>query len=437
MAAIGLARRGVTAVAVVGAACVVVAAGAVAVLAGRAPYGDWMPAVLVPLILLVSLPVLQRVAARCNDPALVWLLVGALVVKLFGAVVRYYLAFDVYGGNADAGVYHQWGVQLSTAFRAGTFETGLSSWTDTDFVRLLTGVLYTVMGPSLLGGFFVFAWMAFAGQVLFHLAFVRAVPDGRHRRYALLVYGLPTLLFWPSSIGKEAWMVLTLGLVCYGAARLFDDAPATGLVIAVAGLALAGVVRPHVAGLLTLALFAAMAVRRGRDTPLGPVVRVGGLLVVAVVAVAAVSASQDLLRAEDAASALETTADRTSGGDSSFAPVLVRGPQDLPVAAATVLFRPHLLEAHNLQARLSALEGATLALLALVALPGLVRILPQLRARPYVVLAIVYTLAFIVAYSSIANFGILVRQRAQLYPVFAVLLALPRVLPPVPREPRP
>ena len=32
------------------------------------------------------------------------------------------------------------------------------------------------------------------------------------RRYALLVLFLPSLLFWPSSIGKEAWMTLALGL---------------------------------------------------------------------------------------------------------------------------------------------------------------------------------------------------------------------------------
>lgn len=429
MTATRLGRQGVALGTGAGAALVLAASVTVATVGGRLPYGDWMPLVLVPLIFVATVPVLRRVADRCGDPAVFGLLVVALVAKLLGALVRHHLAFDVYGGNADAGVYHQWGVQLSEAFRSGSFETGLHSWTDTDFIRILTGAIYTVMGPSLLGGFLVFAWMAFAGQLLFHLAFVQGVPDGRHRRYALLVHFLPTMLFWPSSIGKEAWMVLSLGLATYGAVRIFTGSSLAGYPLAVTGLGLAAIVRPHVGGMVTLALFAALAIRRGTHTAWAPVVRVAGLAVVAVVAVVAIAASQDLLQAEDAASALEFTADRTSGGDSSFAPVLVRTPADLPLAAATVLFRPHPLEAHNLQAGLSALEGTALAVLAVLALPSVVRALRDLRDRPLLIHALTYMVLFIVAYSSIANFGILVRQRAQLFPLLAVLLALPRIRP--------
>ena len=35
------------------------------------------------------------------------------------------------------------------------------------------------------------------------------LPTGDHRRYALLVFFMPSLLFWPSSIGKESWMLFT------------------------------------------------------------------------------------------------------------------------------------------------------------------------------------------------------------------------------------
>jgi hypothetical protein len=43
-----------------------------------------------------------------------------------------------------------------------------------------------------------------------------------------------------------------------------------------------------------------------------------------------------------------------------------------------------------------------------------------------VVFAVIYTLVFVYAFSTIGNFGILVRQRVQVYPLFFVLLALPK-----------
>jgi hypothetical protein len=42
--------------------------------------------------------------------------------------------------------------------------------------------------------------------------------------------------------------------------------------------------------------------------------------------------------------------------------------------------------------------------------------------QPYVLYCLIFTMAFIVAFSSFNNFGILVRQRAQLFPFFLVLL---------------
>jgi hypothetical protein len=42
-----------------------------------------------------------------------------------------------------------------------------------------------------------------------------------------------------------------------------------------------------------------------------------------------------------------------------------------------------------------------------------------------VVFSVIYVLLFIIAFSSFANFGLLARERVQLYPLFLVLLAIP------------
>jgi hypothetical protein len=48
-----------------------------------------------------------------------------------------------------------------------------------------------------------------------------------------------------------------------------------------------------------------------------------------------------------------------------------------------------------------------------------------LRSTPYVVYAGVFVLGFMVAFSSFPNFGLLARQRVQLFPFYFVLFCIP------------
>ena len=100
-------------------------------------------------------------------------------------------------------------------------------------------------------------------------------------------------------------------------------------------------------------------------------------------------------------------------------------PARAPLAAITVLFRPFVFETDNLQGLLAAIEGTALLVFCLARFRWGWAAIRSLRRQPYVVFCFVYTLLFIVAYSSYANFGLLVRQRVQLYPVFLVLLSIP------------
>jgi hypothetical protein len=45
--------------------------------------------------------------------------------------------------------------------------------------------------------------------------------------------------------------------------------------------------------------------------------------------------------------------------------------------------------------------------------------------NPYVAFALVYSVLFVVAFSNVGNFGILTRQRAQLFPLVLLVLAVP------------
>ena len=51
--------------------------------------------------------------------------------------------------------------------------------------------------------------------------------------------------------------------------------------------------------------------------------------------------------------------------------------------------------------------------------------LKSMRRQPYIAMALLFTGLFVIAFSSIANFGILVRQRSSVLPFFLVLLSVP------------
>jgi hypothetical protein len=396
--------------------------------------GVWVILFLLPILLAASWPAFLRQARREHDARLAQLLMLALVLKLVGSLVRYWVAIHVYEGVADAIQYHQVGADLARRFAAGNFDTGLSSLSSTDFIRFFTGVIYTVTGPSIYAGFLLYSWLAFWGMFFLYQAITIAVPDGNRRSYARLLFFLPSMLYWPSSIGKEAWMLFALGLAAKGTARLLTGRTWGGLVLAGTGLWLATLVRPHVGGMAALGLLVAYLLARPprRLGMLGAVIKLFGLAVLLVVAVVLLGQIQRYLLdkgidpAEGVNSVLAESARRTSGGGSGFqAPSTSTSLLGLPYATVTILFRPFPFEAHNAQAAVIALESTLLLCLTVARSRTIWRAVRHLRRWPYVAFVVVYTAGFVVAFASISNFGILARERVQLLPFFFVLLAVP------------
>jgi len=386
-----------------------------------------------PVLVVLSLPILARQARREGDRRVLWILVIALFAKLLGAVIRHYVTFEVYA-KADATGYHESGLELYKQIRSWDLPDW-GDYTGTNFIRIATGVAYAILGPTKLGGFLLYSWLGFWGLFCFYRAFTIAVPEGRSRAYARILFFLPSLVFWPSSIGKEAWMMFALGIATLGAAHILSGSMWRGIGIAVAGLWLAMMVRPHVAGIMGLALAGAYFLRRPKASlgALGPAAKLVGMGTLVIVAFLLVSRTTEFLEqsgirtSKGATKVFEQIQDRTAHGGSDFVPSVVDSPWRAPIAAFTVLFRPHLLEAHNTQAQASAVEGTFLLLFALFRFRKGWGSLRTIRRQPYVAFAIVYVGLFIVAFSGMANFGLLARERVQLFPLFLVpFFVLPR-----------
>jgi hypothetical protein len=390
-----------------------------------------MTGVVVGVASLAAIWLVARLAMREDDPFVARIIVLGCAAKLFGSAVRFFVLSDLYDGLGDATRYLDAGHRLAPSIRSGNLPE--EAWsTGTPFMEFVAGVYVALFGARPMVAFFVFGFLAYVGALFFLYAFRVAFPDGDHRRYAVLVLLLPTMVFWPSSIGKESWLVLSLGVAAYGAARILRRKSFGYLFLLIGGFA-TYMVRPHMAALFGASLAAAFLLRwRDNSVRQGVAAWVIGAAAIGVGAAFVLAnfaeelPQNQLVEGSAVDRVFAETDRRTSVGGSEFDSRPVRGPGDLVHAFVTVPFRPLPTEAHNTQARLASLEGAGLLLLILLSAKRLKRWPRTAFRRPYVALATVYCLGFIIAFSNVGNFGILTRQRAQLIPLLAVLLALPK-----------
>jgi hypothetical protein len=319
-------------------------------------------------------------------------------------------------------------------------------------VAEFAGMIYYVVGRTRYGGFFVFAGLCFVGTLLFLLAAKIAAPEIERRRLALILLFWPPLLFWPSSIGKDALMVFALGLAALGAALLFGERTRlSGMVPAGLGVVILLLIRPNMALITLIAMAAAIAwlmarsTWRARDTGSRQVMARTLLAMVLLVGIGLAltqagklldSGSDEEVASVDAGdsaisvSSLQQTLERTSIGNAKFSAYTVRSPLDLPLAVPSVLFRPFPWEVNSAAALLGSLDGVMLMIGMAASWRRLRSAHRYIGANPYLIFASVYLLGFVIGFSNIGNGAILARERSQMLPFVLIVLALPKVRPP-------
>lgn len=393
-------------------------------------YNTWGALIWAPVIIGVNLWLISLAMRNEPDRWVVRLVYIGYAAKLVGIAARYFTIFVLYGGGGDATRYNLYAARWYFEWRRGVFDVSGEGKFGTHNTELITTAVYTVFGPSPIVGFLVFGTLAFWGCLLLLKAFQVAVPEGNFRRYAILVLLLPSLLFWPSSIGKEAFLLFGVGLTGLGAAKFFNRRIVVGLGYLTAGLVATSLIRPHLTVLLLSSLFVALLLRRGSGTPTSFLGKTVGLALVAAASVLAITQTADVLgiedlTAEEVTGEIDWASGQTDTGGSAFVPVPLSSPLGLPAAIITLLFRPFPWEASSGLVALQSLEGIALLLLAIVGWRRLAQVPRLLRRNAWVVFAAVYVLAFILAFAGFANFGIVARQRSLMIPFFLALLALP------------
>jgi hypothetical protein len=394
-------------------------------IAGGAPVGAAL--YVIPVLVALTAPILYHAARTERRFDLAGLLALGLVLRF----VAMYYRFD---HAVDARTYNLWGTRLAESFRELNFAPDTNaSVPGTGTMRYISGLAHLLSNDDELGAFLILTWLAFLGCYLLYRAFVTAVPDGDRYRYAVLLFFWPSLVLWPSSIGKEAVILFSIGLAALGAARLFTRQPG-GYTLLFLGVLVTYLVRPHVALILLVALGFALVVGRGHARPtraLTPasVAKVAAIvLLLAAMSVVATRTANYLgiesLQPTTTDEAFEQTQQKTAIGGSEFTPADATNPIGYPQAAVTILFRPFPFEVNASDQLAASLEALALAFLMVVSWRRLLSVPSRLRVQPYVGLSIAFILMFFFVFAAISNFGIIARERIMMLPFVFVLVSV-------------
>lgn len=321
---------------------------------------------------------------------------------LFCVVATWYLLKN--GG--DAIDYYQHALSRNIEFRAGTAAIG--------FITILFA---SVLKLSFFSTSLVYQIAGFIGLLAFD-ASLRVATAEKHRyvrALAMLIVFLPSVSFWSASIGKDSLSFMATGFALWAAIDLRRRAW-----LMAAAVAIMLMVRPHMAGLMVMALAGSYLIKR--KVPLGRRLILGGaaLLASALIVPYALNYSGlgDQVNAEELAAyiqqrQLEGETGTTSVNLASMSP---------PMQLFTYLFRPLPFEAGSIFGLASSLDNVILLLLCIVGAWNVMR-----RRRPAVAgnrifMWLYVSLAWGILAVTTPNLGISLRQKWMFVPILIFLL---------------
>jgi hypothetical protein len=404
--------------------------------------GTNLPVALVVAAILAWLGVLiaKKVARTDAYPALAKVMIASVLLHLLFAPLQIFVVDHFYAGVADWLKYDHLAAVLANTWRSGHFNlAGVPASIGNGTIGIAGAVVMTLVGPNQLAAFFVCSWLAYVGCVFFYLAFRVTFPRADRRRYAILVFLFPSLLFWTADVSKEAFMLVGLGLAAYGIALVMVGKRGGYLPILVGG-ALALFIRPNEVVILVVGFALAMLVRaiggnasgsrrRNAFSMAGAFVFVAGIVVVTTIVAAHFLHGLTSAGVGNALTKVSAGNKGTGAGFGSSSVPYSSNPLWYPRDAYTVLFDPLPFTAHSITELFAAGENTLILLVVLASFPRL-RYLPRLcLQRPYVFTALFYSIIFIFAFAALGNLGLITRERTLLLPFLFIVLAFPIARP--------
>ncbi len=409
-----------------------IAAAVVGVTLVSAPY-DTVGGVLVAVAVMsvLSILFLPRLAPVEDRKFLQQVLVVALALKMAATGFRLFMNEVVYRGG-DLNRFDNVGEAIADEILDGNFSIVTESWgIGTPSMEVLTGLVYSVIGTTFFGLFFISGLLGFLGAVIFYRAFRIAFPNGNWKLMAALIFFYPAVLYWPTGFGKDVITFLMLSLVVMGAVKFILQSRLSGLWLALFGLVAMFFIRPEMGLIAAIAFITAFVFRTPSRNKRAFTIQLIGVPVVLVVGFILIGRATSFLGIENLSlnAMLQVITEQSSQvfdegrSGSNFAPPTVGTPTWIPEAFVTVLFRPFPWEVHNLAALIQSLDGALLAGMMLIGSGRLIRSLRTEGQNPILIFGIVFIFMSVIALGTLGNFGLLARQRVIVLPLLFIVFS--------------
>jgi hypothetical protein len=402
--------------------------------AGHKAGSDQMMVICVPPITVFGAIAFGRRCARRypDEPFLPKFLLAGAVAKLVAAYFRYLVLVTGYDGVGDATEYDQHARLVVNGWHGLQPQYNLKDLSKSNFIIWFTSVLYDNFGAHLVGAYLFYAALAIIGSYCWYRATCEAIPYLDKKLYLALCLFMPSILFWPAALGKEALMLVSLGMLSLAVAKLLTGRVLTAVPYALFGGWLTWIVRAHLLAMVTIA--AAIAYFFGRIRKKGGTGTVKArpitMVLVAVLLVFTVTQAMKSLGLQDLSQDSITTelnaqTARTNYGSSKTgnAPNSL-SPLSIPQGAVTVLLRPFPWEAGSSYQLLSSAESVFLIFLMLKRWSSMRNSLRRARSTPFLLYCWILILIYCTAFSSFANLGLLTRERSLVLPAVYVLIAI-------------
>lgn len=284
-------------------------------------------------------------------------------------------------------------------------------------VKLITSFFKSVLGLSFLGTFLVFNIFGFIGLMAFDATLQKATRNKNRntKLLATLIILLPSVSFWSSAIGKDSIAFMATGLALWAA---LNSKRSSGLMVIAIMLML--LVRPHIAGMMIIAMATSYIMQR--NVPFAKRLVFGGMAFVGVAIVIPFALHYAGVRGDVNVDELVTYIEQRQQYNMEGGGGVDISAMSLPLKLFTYLFRPLPFEAHSLFSLAASLDNVILLLLFIL---GIVKAFKKqiISLDENRIFLWIYSLSawFILALTT-ANLGISVRQKWMFAPMIILLL---------------
>lgn len=374
---------------------------------GTQLFADYLRGLLFASIALVLILVLPMREART--------LAGLWVAKMFINFVVMMAYFNHYGSGDSGGIY--WFSSTMRLSDAMALEGGSNK-------RLvaIAWIVARVTGHSYFTLMTVFSLVGLLGIYILYRA--ACLYLGRREQRLLWILGLtPSVAFWSSILDKDPLVMLGVGIYCFGSVGWLRHARPLYLVIVVAGIAIAGVIRVWYVPICSAALLGTAALKlKAPAQRFATLIGGGAALLYGWIVFAQQFGLQSVQSIVSQSNTIIAGFTSDTASKSSQAPVVIDSFGSLlrfwPWGAFTAALRPMLWEVKSVFMLVPALESAILVYLVI---RGVTRWRSVIGAGdPVPVWIVLLCISWITPYAvgGYGNLGMISRERATIIPIF-------------------